>query len=45
MIHHDGKVFSFKIEGHVLELYRIKTIRKHKIYIDNNGQYYAGCGQ
>ncbi|MEX1015076.1 MAG: hypothetical protein WDZ80_08040 [Candidatus Paceibacterota bacterium] len=41
MVHHDGKVLSFKIGAQILELYRIKTIRKHKIFIDNNGHYYA----
>ena len=41
MIQHHGKVFAFKIEGKLFELYRIKTVRKHKIYVDNFGQCYA----
>lgn len=41
MIHHNGKVFAFELEDKLYELYRIKTVRKHKIYVDKFGQYYA----
>lgn len=41
MIQHDGKVFAFELEGKLFELYRIKTVRKHKVYVDNFGQFYA----
>jgi hypothetical protein len=41
MIQHNGKVFSFKIEDKLFELFRIKTVRRHLIYVDSFGHYYA----